>query len=89
MHADDIFRPDTSAAPDQDPPSAAAGTDDAGAVRLLRMVPVRETMSLELVWAVPPSAPQYRSQPLGYLSHLLGHEGAWAGGPAGCIKHAW
>ncbi|KAG2427393.1 hypothetical protein HYH02_014613 [Chlamydomonas schloesseri] len=42
---------------------------------LLRLVPVKEGQSLEMVWQVPPSERQYRQQPLGYLSHLLGHEG--------------
>ncbi|PNW78182.1 hypothetical protein CHLRE_09g386113v5 [Chlamydomonas reinhardtii] len=42
---------------------------------LLRLVPVKEGQSLEMVWQVPPSERQYREQPLGYLSHLLGHEG--------------
>ncbi|KAG2487100.1 hypothetical protein HYH03_014213 [Edaphochlamys debaryana] len=42
---------------------------------LLRIVPVREGQTLELVWQVPPSERLYREQPLGYVSHLLGHEG--------------
>ncbi|EFJ46374.1 hypothetical protein VOLCADRAFT_105585 [Volvox carteri f. nagariensis] len=42
---------------------------------LIRIVPVREGQSLELVWQVQPSERLYREQPLGYLSHLLGHEG--------------
>ncbi|GLI63485.1 hypothetical protein VaNZ11_006466 [Volvox africanus] len=42
---------------------------------LIKLVPVREGQSLELTWQVPPSERLYREQPLGYLSHLLGHEG--------------
>ncbi|GFR52000.1 hypothetical protein Agub_g14535, partial [Astrephomene gubernaculifera] len=42
---------------------------------MLRVVPVREGQSLELTWQVPPSSRSFREHPLGYLSHLLGHEG--------------
>ena len=44
--------------------------------RLIRVVPIRQLHSLELLWPVPPTEPLYATQPTQLLSHLLGHEGA-------------
>lgn len=37
--------------------------------------PVKEKRALSLVFPVPPPAAHYRSKPLDYLAHLIGHEG--------------
>lgn len=42
----------------------------------LDVVPLRETRSLRLVFPVPPQQALYRSKPVHYVAHLLGHEGA-------------
>jgi hypothetical protein len=39
---------------------------------LLKVVPERDWHAVEVQWAVPPEIRQYRAQPCGYLSHLLG-----------------
>ena len=43
--------------------------------QLLKVVPVREGHALELYWQTPPAWKQYKSCPLNFISHLLGHEG--------------
>lgn len=43
--------------------------------RLYRIVPVKSEYKVDLSWALPPVLRHYRSKPLSYLSHLLGHEG--------------
>ena len=43
--------------------------------RRLDVVPVKELMSVEVVWCLPPVLDLYTIKPLDYLSHLLGHEG--------------
>ncbi|GAX77819.1 hypothetical protein CEUSTIGMA_g5262.t1 [Chlamydomonas eustigma] len=43
--------------------------------RVVKALPVKEGHSLELSWQVPPSWKEYKSSPLNFLSHLLGHEG--------------
>nr|VFJ76088.1 MAG: Secreted Zn-dependent peptidases, insulinase-like [Candidatus Kentron sp. FW] len=42
-----------------------------------RMVlrPVQEQRMLELLFPVPPLGPHYRTKPLYYISHIIGHEG--------------
>jgi hypothetical protein len=39
---------------------------------LLKVVPERDWHAVEVQWVVPPEIRQYRAQPCGYLSHLLG-----------------
>jgi insulysin len=43
--------------------------------RVFRVVPIKDTRSLELSWLTPSSRAQFRSKPSSYLLHLLGHEG--------------
>ncbi|CAK9006197.1 unnamed protein product [Durusdinium trenchii] len=43
---------------------------------LLRMRPVQELQKLHFTWQLPATQQDYRSQPLNYLGHLVGHEGA-------------
>lgn len=43
--------------------------------KLYRIEQVREVRSLELFWPVPPPLQFYETNPLGFLCHLLGHEG--------------
>jgi secreted Zn-dependent insulinase-like peptidase len=43
---------------------------------LVRVVPIKDTHTLELTWDIPPTEALYRQAPTNYLSHLLGHEGA-------------
>lgn len=42
---------------------------------LYRLIPVENEYKVDLTWALPPTLQHYRSKPLHYLSHLLGHEG--------------
>ncbi|XP_076033223.1 nardilysin-like isoform X2 [Oratosquilla oratoria] len=43
--------------------------------RLCKIVPMKEYHSLEISWTLPSLLKQYKSKPLHYISHLLGHEG--------------
>ncbi|WIA09647.1 hypothetical protein OEZ85_009034 [Tetradesmus obliquus] len=43
---------------------------------LVRVVPIKESHTLEIQWDIPPTEALYRQAPTNYLSHLLGHEGA-------------
>jgi secreted Zn-dependent insulinase-like peptidase len=42
----------------------------------VRVVPIKESHTLEVTWDIPPTEALYRKAPTNYLSHLLGHEGA-------------
>lgn len=42
----------------------------------MRVVPIKESHTLDLTWDIPPTEPLYTKAPTNYLSHLLGHEGA-------------
>jgi len=42
---------------------------------LLRFVPVKDKDIMSLVWYLPSSEKEYKTQPLRYHSHLFGHEG--------------
>lgn len=44
--------------------------------RLLLQAPVKDVKSLKFSWVIPWQGPHWRSKPVAYLSHLLGHEGA-------------
>eukprot|EP00873_Tetraselmis_striata_P029260 jgi/Tetstr1/449524/TSEL_036612.t1 len=48
---------------------------------LARVVPVGESSTLDLQWAIPPEYKSYRYSPAHYVSHLLGHEG-----PGSCFQ---
>ncbi|KAK7078176.1 Nrd1 complex RNA-binding subunit [Halocaridina rubra] len=43
--------------------------------RLYRVVPTKDYHSVEINWALPSLLKHYRTKPLHYISHLLGHEG--------------
>eukprot|EP00123_Amoebidium_parasiticum_P011335 comp20655_c0_seq1/m.26799 comp20655_c0_seq1/g.26799 ORF comp20655_c0_seq1/g.26799 comp20655_c0_seq1/m.26799 type:complete len:1155 (-) comp20655_c0_seq1:25-3489(-) len=43
--------------------------------KLCRVVPVKDTTGLELLFALPNYDHKYKSKPTEYISHLLGHEG--------------
>lgn len=43
---------------------------------LVRVVPIKESHTIEVTWDIPPTDQLYRQAPTNYLSHLLGHEGA-------------
>ncbi|KAK3870248.1 hypothetical protein Pcinc_024512 [Petrolisthes cinctipes] len=43
--------------------------------RLYRIIPTKEYHSVEIVWALPSLKKHYRTKPLHYVGHLLGHEG--------------
>lgn len=43
---------------------------------LIRVVPIKESHTLDIQWDIPPTEPLYRQAPTNYLSHLLGHEGS-------------
>lgn len=40
-----------------------------------KIIPVKETNSLKLLWALPNVSGLYEFKPEGYIAHLLGHEG--------------
>lgn len=42
----------------------------------MRVVPIKESHTLEIQWDIPPTESLYRQAPTNYISHLLGHEGA-------------
>eukprot|EP00439_Symbiodinium_sp_Y106_P003041 s2343_g1.t1 len=44
--------------------------------RLLLQAPVKDVKSLKFSWVIPWQGQHWRSKPVAYLSHLLGHEGA-------------
>jgi len=41
----------------------------------LWIVPIKDTRTLTVSWVLPALRSQWRSKPLSYLSHLIGHEG--------------
>ena len=43
--------------------------------RLLQVKALREKRNLQLTFPVPSTEEDYRNKPLGYLAHLIGHEG--------------
>ena len=43
---------------------------------LTRVVPLKNTHKLSLLWQMPPLSSLYRSKPCAYIAHVLGHEGA-------------
>lgn len=43
---------------------------------LIRVVPIKESHTLDIQWDIPPTEHHYRQAPTNYLSHLLGHEGS-------------
>ena len=42
---------------------------------ITKIMPVKNTNTLKLVWAIPSQIEVFRERPAGYLSQLLGHEG--------------
>ena len=42
---------------------------------VLKVIPVKEGHALELYWQTPPNWKNWKSGPLNFISHLLGHEG--------------
>ena len=49
--------------------------DSANLGKLARFHPVKDKDSLEMVWFLPYMQPEFRSAPLTYFTHLVGHEG--------------
>jgi len=43
--------------------------------KLLRVRPVKDTHELSISWQLPPTQHLYKSKPIRYLQHLVGHEG--------------
>ena len=43
--------------------------------KFIRYVPIKDEDELSLVWILPYSGHDIDNNPLGYFSHLLGHEG--------------
>jgi secreted Zn-dependent insulinase-like peptidase len=47
-----------------------------GLGHLYMIVPEKDIKTLEILWPdLPESKSKYLSEPLGYISHVLGHEG--------------
>lgn len=53
---------------------------------LIRVVPIKESHTLDIQWDIPPTEALYRKAPTNYISHLLGHEGA---GSAFALLKCW
>ena len=49
--------------------------DESNTGRLLRFIPIKDKDILSLMWFLPYSGTQYKTQPLKYFTHLFGHEG--------------
>ena len=43
--------------------------------KLYSLIPVKNDYKVDLTWALPPLLQHFKSKPLHYLSHLVGHEG--------------
>eukprot|EP00124_Ichthyophonus_hoferi_P000400 Ihof_evm10s14 gene=Ihof_evmTU10s14 len=52
-----------------------AGIDPIKFHKLCKVVPVKDNITLELLFAHPNMDHEYKSKPADYISHLLGHEG--------------
>jgi len=59
--------------PDYNQPQVAYNASNLG--KFYRFVPVKDKDILSLVWHLPSSESEYKTQPLRYHSHLFGHEG--------------
>lgn len=42
---------------------------------ICRIVPVKDKHNLTITWQIPPQWSNWRSKPVDYIAHLLGHEG--------------
>ena len=42
---------------------------------IYRIVPVKDKHTLNITWQIPPQWSNWKSKPVDYISHLLGHEG--------------
>lgn len=42
---------------------------------LTKVVSIKDTKSLRMLWAIPSTTPLFEYKPEGYIGHLLGHEG--------------
>lgn len=42
--------------------------------RIVEVVPVKDVKSLDVFFPMPTVQPHYRTKPLGYVAHLIGHE---------------
>lgn len=49
--------------------------DDRNLGRMIRFLPVKDKDILSFVWYLPSTEHEFKSHPLKYHSHLLGHEG--------------
>jgi secreted Zn-dependent insulinase-like peptidase len=50
--------------------------EDAALGVLTRVVPLKSTHKLMMIWQLPSLTKEYRSKPAGYVAHVLGHEGS-------------
>jgi nardilysin len=44
------------------------------ALKLYRIIPVKDRHSLSITWQLPPQFSRWKSKPCDYIGHLLGHE---------------
>ena len=49
--------------------------DSSNMGQVVRYQPVKDTDKLTVYWTLPYMQSEYKSSPLGYFSHLVGHEG--------------
>jgi secreted Zn-dependent insulinase-like peptidase len=49
--------------------------DNKNLAHIYRFVPVKDKDIMSFYWFLPYTQPEYKTQPLKYLSHLFGHEG--------------
>ena len=52
--------------------------------RVCRIVPVKDKHNLCITWQIPPQFSNWKSKPVDYIAHLLGHEGK--GSLLSCLK---
>ena len=59
--------------PDYSKPSPPFDSQNLG--KFTRWVPVQDKDRLQIYWVLPDCHREYKTKPLGYFAHLLGHEG--------------
>ena len=59
--------------PDLSKPKLPFDSDNLG--QIVRYQPVKDKDQLELYWVLPWLGEEWKAHPLGYFSHLIGHEG--------------
>jgi nardilysin len=56
---------------------------------VFRVVPIQDRHSISILWQLPPQFSNWKSKPVEFLSHLLGHEGRGSIFSVARQKYAW